>query len=239
MNISYLTAVALLAGSLLTLTGCPTSTVKIESTFTYNDTADADSTHEAPVSETVASDIALPQLPVAEVAAEPATTEVAQAEPAQPEKKEAPKKEEPKNSDANPSIRPKADRTPRKPGEPIKITFDNIILGMQANMVYRPWMLKDEQKELDGQRVSLTGVMYPGDSTKFDSFILLRNKECKYGDGGQADHLADIKLTPGTKTTYHGGTVRVEGVLRVRPDTREDFTWSVYVIDDAKVTIQQ
>jgi len=233
MNIQNTITLAVVACSLLTLAGCPTSTVKIENDSVYHEVAGNETTRDTQPA----------QLPAPQVAAaEPAPTDVAQAVAVkeEPQNDEPKKEESPKPaSDANPAIRPKADRTPRKPGEPLKITFDNIILGMQANMVYRPWMLKDEVKDLEGQRVSITGVMYPGDSSKFDSFILLRNKECKYGDGGQADHLADIKLKPGTKTTYHGGTVRVEGVLKVAPDTRDDFTWSVYVIDDAKVTVQQ
>ena len=56
----------------------------------------------------------------------PAAQALAQTTPAAAPKEE-PKKEEPKKvDDANPdkNRRPKADRTPRKPGDPIKITFD-------------------------------------------------------------------------------------------------------------------
>jgi hypothetical protein len=75
----------------------------------------------------------------------------------------------PPSSDAPPrpaAQRPKADRSVAAGGVE-KITFDDLILGMQADMVYRPWMLESETnggraKELAGKRVRLTGVMHGG-----------------------------------------------------------------------------
>jgi len=155
-----------------------------------------------------------------------------------------PKKEEPKKSDdSNPdkNRRPKADRTPRKPGDPIRITFDHIILGMQADIPFRPWMMNDEVKELEGQRVSITGVMH-GDVEKprgNKRFILLRNKECKYGPGGQADHLAHVELKPGQTFDFTTDTVRVEGILKIAPETGTDGnTWSLYILQDATAKVQ-
>ena len=159
-------------------------------------------------------------------------------------KKEEVKKEDPKKvADANPdrNTRPKADRTPRKPGEAIKITFDNIIIGMQADIPYRPWMMNDEVKELEGKRVSITGVMngIVDKQKNLNKFVLLRNKECKYGPGGQADHLADVKLKTGQGISFTTDTVRVEGTLRIEPFTGSDGnTWSIYVLDDATAKVQ-
>ena len=161
------------------------------------------------------------------------------------EKPAAAQKEEPKKvNDSNPdkNRRPKADRTPRKPGDPIKITFDNIILGMQADIPFRPWMLNEDVKELEGKRVSITGVMHGSvlNLKKIDQFILLRNKECKYGPGGQADHLAEVKMKKDQTIAFAGEkTVRVEGNLRIEPKTGEDGnTWSLYILDDATATVQ-
>lgn len=178
----------------------------------------------------------------------PAAQVLAQAAPEKPAtaQKEEPKKEEPKKvDDTNPdkNRRPKADRTPRKPGDPIKITFDNIILGMQADIPYRPWMLNEDVKELEGKRVSITGVMHGGvlKQKKLDEFILLRNKECKYGPGGQADHLAEVKMKKGQTIAFAGNdkTLRVEGNLRIEPKTGDDGnTWSLYILEDATATVQ-
>jgi hypothetical protein len=110
---------------------------------------------------------------------------------------------------------------------------------MQKDMVFRPWMLSDDVKELDGQKVSLSGVMHDsyvggtgGKPIKW--FVLLRNKECKYGPGGQADHLAEVELKPGSGLKYTTETVRVEGTLRINPKTGKDGnTISLYTLEDA------
>ena len=139
--------------------------------------------------------------------------------------------------------RPKADRSAASGGVE-KITFDDLILGMQADMVYRPWMLESETnggraKELDGKKVRLAGVMHGGvqGQTRLKEFVLLRNIECKFGPGGQADHLAKVSLKEGKTTKYAGlGTVIVEGTLRIEPEIGEDGnTWSLYRIEGAEV----
>jgi hypothetical protein len=166
----------------------------------------------------------------------PLLAQAAAAEPTTAEPK-------PKTNDAAPATRPKADRTPRKPGDPIRITFDNIILGMQADMVFRPWMLNDDVKDLDGQKVSITGVINGIGIPKQENlkeFVLLRNKECKFGKGGQADHLAKVQLKKGEAIDYTHETVRVEGTLRIKPETGEDGnTWSLYILEDATAKLQK
>lgn len=179
--------------------------------------------------------------------ATPAPIVVAQAAPQVPDTKPTDTrpvdKAKPKTGDAAPVSRPKADRTPRKPGEAIRITFDHIILGMQKDMVFRPWMLNDDVKELDGQRVSITGVMNGSgikSQKRLKEFVLLRNAECKFGPGGQADHLAMVTMKPGSTIDYSLETVRVEGTLRIKPETGNDGnTWSIYELEDATAKIQQ
>lgn len=135
------------------------------------------------------------------------------------------------------ATKPLADRTPRRPGEAEKITFDDLIIGMQADIVFRPWMLTDRPKELDGQRIMLSGFMHAGieDPSKVKEFVLLRNLECKFGPGGQADHLAIVVMKPGSVTRYPGQTtVRVEGTLKMVPaEGLDGNTWSIYRIEDA------
>ncbi|HUE74200.1 MAG TPA: hypothetical protein VMP01_25190 [Pirellulaceae bacterium] len=140
------------------------------------------------------------------------------------------------------AIRPKADRGATADGVE-KITFDDLILGMQADMVYRPWMLESESnggraKELEGKRVRLTGVMHGGVESvkKNKEFVLLRNAECKFGPGGQADHLAKIFMKEGKTVSYTDETVYVEGTLRIKPSMGEDGnTWSIYEIEGGEL----
>src|SRR3954449_4800065 len=88
--------------------------------------------------------------------------------------------------------RPPADRGPTRPGDAEKITWDDLNLGMQADVVFRPFMA-DPVKHLEGKRISIIGYMHGGQAGQrgIKEFILLKNTQCKFGPGGQADHLAD------------------------------------------------
>ena len=140
------------------------------------------------------------------------------------------------------AIRPKADRGTTADGTE-KITFDDLILGMQADIVYRPWMLESETnggraKELDGKKVRINGVMHGGVASgkRNKEFVLLRNKECKFGPGGQADHLAKVFMKDGKTVSYTDDTIFVEGTLKIEPEMGEDGnTWSIYRIEGAEV----
>lgn len=133
---------------------------------------------------------------------------------------------------------PPADRTPRRPGEAEKITFEDLNLGLQPDVVFRPFMLSDRVRELEGKRVSIVGYMHPGVATArgIREFVLLRNKECKFGPGGQADHLAQIYLRKGESIDFTPGAVKVEGTLRIEPFQGPDGnTWSIYRMEDAQI----
>jgi hypothetical protein len=109
---------------------------------------------------------------------------------------------------------------------------------MQADMVFRPWLVNDRVKELDGRRVRISGVMHAGFDRKkgrIREFVLLKNTECKFGPGGQADHLVMVKLEETATADYQGDTpISVEGVLRMNPFQGPDGnTWSIYDLEAA------
>jgi len=179
----------------------------------------------------------------------PAPVETATTEPASPsengkepgnESAAAPPKGPAPSGDGPPAGgRPLADREKPKPGEAYKISFDDLIIGMQADIPYRPWMMEGKRpEELNGQKVRISGLMHGGAAgqSKIKEFVLLRNLECKFGPGGQADHLARIQLAEGEKTQYTIKTVIVEGRLNIEPYTGPDGnTWAIYRIDEAKL----
>jgi hypothetical protein len=153
---------------------------------------------------------------------------------------EAGEADSPRSADDSPPTKVfSSSRAPSRPGEAEKISFDDLIIGVQADVVYRPWMMKERPKELDGKKVRISGFMHGGieNPDKVPEFVLLRNLECKFGPGGQADHLAMVYMKPGTTTTYIGkDPIKVEGVLRIEPFLGVDGnTWSIYRIDDAAV----
>lgn len=137
-----------------------------------------------------------------------------------------------------PTQRPRADREPTRPGDAEKITFDDLNLGMPADVVFREFMLTDRVKELDGKRVRLAGYIHAGQSAQrgFGRFVLLKNTQCKFGPGGQADHLTDVVLREGLTIQYTPSDVRVEGTFRIEPFQGTDGnSWSIYRLEDAQI----
>jgi hypothetical protein len=133
---------------------------------------------------------------------------------------------------------PRADRLPQKPGEAEKITFDDLNLQMLPNIVFRPFMVNERVKELEGKRVSISGYMHGGaaGSSGIKKFVLLKNTECKFGKDGQADHLAMVYLKNGSSAEYTRSDIKVEGTLRIEPFTGDDGnTWSIYNLEDAQI----
>lgn len=128
---------------------------------------------------------------------------------------------------------------PRRPtnGEAEQITFDDLNCGMQADIQFRPWMLTERVKELEGQKVRVAGYMHPDAKQKgIVEFILLRNTECKFGPAGQADHLVRVKLKEGVTTSYSISPVEVTGVLTINPFEGPDGnTWSIFDLEGEAV----
>jgi hypothetical protein len=104
-------------------------------------------------------------------------------------------------------------------------------------MVFRDFMLSDRAQELDGKRVIITGYMHPGASQKgIKEFVLLRQKDCPFGAGGLADHVAQTVMRKGVTADFTTNPVKVEATLLVRPFHGPDGnTWSVYRLDDAQI----
>jgi len=139
---------------------------------------------------------------------------------------------------ATPPQRPPADRSITKPGDAEKITLDDVNLGMQADVVFRPFMMSDRVKDLEGKRISIVGYMHGGQAGQrgIKEFILLKNTQCKFGPGGQADHLADVKLKSDAAIPYTPSPIKVEGTLVLEPFQGPDGnTWSIYRLEGAQV----
>lgn len=114
--------------------------------------------------------------------------------------------------------------------ELLEISFDDLKLPIQPDIVFRPFMLTDRVKEMDGRRVHVSGYMLPDDRRKgIKQFVLLRNKECKFGPGGQADHLINVTLNDNVTAAFTDRAIVVKGVLTINPFNGTDGnTWSIY-----------
>ena len=120
----------------------------------------------------------------------------------------------------------------------VPITYEDLELPMEPDSVFADWMLTQRVRDLDGKRVRLTGFMCAGsvfNRSHVKQFMMLREKECPYGPGGQAHHAVAVSL-PDTSASFTINTITVEGVLAVKPFTGENGnTWSVYTLQGISV----
>jgi hypothetical protein len=119
--------------------------------------------------------------------------------------------------------------------EVVPITYEDLDLPMEPDTLFQEWMLTQRVRDLDGRRVRITGFMFAGGlftTRNIKEFILLREKECPYGPGGQAHHVIAVELANELTTSYTTNPVTVEGRLAVRPFTGPDGkTWAMYHIN--------
>jgi hypothetical protein len=116
------------------------------------------------------------------------------------------------------------------------ISYEDLDLPMEPDTLFQDWMLTQRVRDLDGKRVRITGFMcgavqYTDNNIR--QFIMLREKECPYGIGGQAHHAIAVTLRERT-ARFTTDAITLEGILSVKPFTGYNGkTWAVYAIDDA------
>ena len=89
-------------------------------------------------------------------------------------------------------------------------------------------------RELDGQKVILTGEMVPMQSAapEINSFSLVYSvAKCCYGTAPQVQHFIHSTVNDGKLVPYYGGLVRVYGTLHVNVKKSEGKVDSVFQFD--------
>ena len=126
---------------------------------------------------------------------------------------------------------------PTENSEVIDISFDDIDLPIDADMVFRPFMMTERAKSLDGKRVRINGFMLADSKTRgIKQFILVKNTECKFGPGGQADHLVNVDVKIDRGVVHRTDAVSVEGIMTINPFTGVDGnTWSIFDLACEKI----
>lgn len=132
-------------------------------------------------------------------------------------------------------------RTTAANGQAKLVSFDDLNIGMPPDAKFRPLLLEyndGQVKKLFGQRINLAGYIAPPDKLKgLDDFILLKNLDCKFGPGGQADHLVHVIMQGGETTDFTDKVVYVEGELQLKPFPEDGpSTWSIYDLKATKVS---
>ena len=121
------------------------------------------------------------------------------------------------------------------------ITFDDLNIGMPVDVKFRKIMLEyndGRAGSLFGKWINVAGYMNATDTMKgVKEFILLRNLECKFGPGGQADHLIHVLMQDDLETEFTDQVVYVEGVLELKEFPEEGpSTWSIYDLKATKAS---
>jgi len=140
-----------------------------------------------------------------------------------------------------PEEQPEAVSLKPDPNRVIPVTFEDIdIPGLDPDSVFKPKLLTQRVLDLDGKRVRITGFMHGGSvySTRgIKQFILLREKECPFGEGGQAHHAIAVTLD-GEGTRFVIAPLTVEGTLAVEPmpDSNTGNTLYLYTLTGASIS---
>lgn len=134
----------------------------------------------------------------------------------------------------------------------LKLSFADLdlksILGITTMTEADIRRLPSWLKSLDGQKVRISGYMYPTFEEKgFDSFILAGSlRLMNFGFNYQAYELLSVKLASGTTTNYPGTTRRIEviGTFRTDPILEDGKVFGLYFLENAAVvstptTLQQ
>lgn len=140
---------------------------------------------------------------------------------------------------ASPAPGTPVSQSPVSPPVVKTITWESLEIPMPVNSKFERWMLTYQVEQLEGKQVRIEGFMFGGAlfmTTGIKNFPLLREKECPFGEGGQAYHAIDVMLAGPATIDFTPTAVTLEGTFHVRPYTGSDGnTWAVYALDGAKV----
>jgi hypothetical protein len=99
------------------------------------------------------------------------------------------------------------------------INFDDLQFKIEKDASFKPAMLTDDVKKLDGVYVKLRGYILPSTlfkETNIDQFVLVRdNQECCFGPGAALFDCVIIEMVPGKTTDFVTRPVTVEGKLKI------------------------
>ena len=90
---------------------------------------------------------------------------------------------------------------------------------IEKDAKFKPALLTDEIKKLDGVKVKLRGYILPSTlfkETNIDQFVLVRdNQECCFGPGAALFDCVIVEMVPGNTTDFVTRPVTVEGKFKI------------------------
>jgi len=107
---------------------------------------------------------------------------------------------------------------PEKPAPQKRdITFDDILLDMKKGDPFKPELLTDKVKKLDGKTVKIRGYILPGfQQSGIKQFVLLRdNMQCCFGPSAALHDCILVEMVGDATTDFTVAPVSVEGKFTV------------------------
>lgn len=126
----------------------------------------------------------------------------------------------------------------RGSGKVKDVTFDDLKFDIEPASRYKPEMLTEAIKELQGEKIRVRGYMLPTfKQAGIKQFVLLMNTKCKFGSPTDPVWCnARVQVEQGEGADFTTRPVTVEGVLKLDPLKGPKYDISLYYIDGAKVT---
>ena len=110
-----------------------------------------------------------------------------------------------------------ADRPDKSAAQKRDITFDDILLDLKKGDPYKPELLTDKVKKLDGKPVKIRGYILPGfQQSGIKQFVLVRdNNECCFGPGAALHDCILVEMVGDATTDFTVVPVSVEGKFTI------------------------
>ncbi len=120
--------------------------------------------------------------------------------------------------------------------EPIDISFDDLKFEIEKGAAYKPSMLTDEIKKLDGKKIRLRGFVRPGfKQNGIKQFVFVRdNQECCFGPGAALYDCVMVKMADEQSIDFTVRPISVVGTLYVKEFIGKDKkVWAIFRMKDA------
>lgn len=121
--------------------------------------------------------------------------------------------------------------------EPIDTSFDDLKFDIEKGAAYKPSMLTDEIKKLDGKTIRLRGFVRPGfKQNGIKQFVLVRdNQECCFGPGAALYDCVMVKMADDQSIDFTVRPISVVGTLYLKEFVGKDKkVWAIFRMKDAK-----
>ncbi len=98
------------------------------------------------------------------------------------------------------------------------VTFDDLLLDLKKDDPFKPELLTDKVKKLDGRTIKIRGYILPGfQQAGIKQFVLVRdNMQCCFGPGAALHDCILVEMVGDATAEFTVTPVSVEGKFTVR-----------------------